>query len=51
MMLDLPRGVWRWIEANAKDVARIADALEKLVEEVKLVREALEEDDTKEESE
>ena len=47
-MFELPRGVWRWLSENAKDMARIAAALEKMAEEVSNIRAALEDDDRKE---
>ena len=47
-MIDLPRGLWRWLSENARDLARIASALEKTAEEVALIRAALEADDHKE---
>jgi hypothetical protein len=47
-MFELPRGVWRWLSENARDVARIAAALEKTAEEIALIRAALEEDEQKE---
>ena len=49
-MLELPRGVWRWIEANGKDLGRIAAALETIAREATEIRKALQEqDDHKEE--
>ena len=47
-MLELPKGVWKWIAANARDLARIARALEKIAEETAHIREVLEDDDQKE---
>ena len=47
-MFELPKGVWRWIADNAKDMARIAAALEKMAEEIARIRAALEDDDRKE---
>lgn len=43
-VLELPRGVWRWISDNTRDLARIAGALEKMVEELAEIRQALQED-------
>ena len=47
-MLELPAGTWRRITANTKDLSRLADAAERLVEEVRLIREALEDSETEE---
>jgi len=47
-VLELPRGVWRWLTENARDLARIAGALEKMAEDVARIRAALEHDDRKE---
>jgi len=44
-MLELPSGVWKWLSANAKDMARIAAALEKMADEIARIRAALEHDD------
>lgn len=50
-MLELPRGLWRWLAENAKDLGRIAAALETIAHEATAIREALQEqdDDQKEE--
>ena len=48
-MIDLPRGVWRWISDNAKDLGRIAAALEKIALEVAEIRRTMQEDEEKEE--
>lgn len=42
-MLNLPKGVWRWVETNLKDIGRLATAAEKAVEELRLIRKTLEE--------
>jgi hypothetical protein len=47
-MLELPRGLWRWLTENARDLARIAGALEKIAEEIARIRAALEDDSRKE---
>ena len=47
-MIELPKGVWRWIADNARDMARIAAALEKIAEEGALIRTAMEDSDRKE---
>ncbi len=44
-MAELPRGVWRWLAENARDLARIAGAAEKIAEELGRIRAALEDDD------
>ena len=41
-MLELPRGLWRWLAENARDLARIARAVEKIAEELAHIRAALE---------
>jgi hypothetical protein len=41
-MLELPRGLWRWLTENARDLARIAAALEKIAEEIARIRATLE---------
>jgi len=43
-MIELPKGVWTWIAANARDLARIAAALEKIAEEISGIRAAMEDD-------
>ena len=47
-MFELPRGLWRWLSDNAKDMARIASALEKMVDELARIRAELEAEDRKE---
>ena len=42
-MFELPRGVWRWLADNARDLARIASALEKMASEAAEIRKALQE--------
>lgn len=44
-MPELPRGVWKWLAGNARDLARIALAVEKVAEELGRIRAALEDDD------
>ena len=48
-MLELPRGVWAWITANAKDIGRIASAAERIADELAQIRRALQEQDDQEE--
>ncbi len=48
-MLELPRGVWRWISENGRDLARIASAAERIAEELAAIRKALQEQDDQEE--
>jgi hypothetical protein len=43
-MLELPRGAWKWLADNARDLARIAAALEKIAEEISGIRTAMEDD-------
>lgn len=47
-MLELPGGVWRWVESNARDLGRIASAAEKIVNELAAIRKALQDDDQEE---
>jgi len=47
-MIELPRGVWKWLADNARDLSRIAAALEKTAEEIALIRAAMEDDDQNE---
>ncbi len=49
-MLELPRGLWKWLSENARDLGRIAKAAEKIAEELAEIRRTLQEtDETKEE--
>ena len=48
-MLELPRGVWRWIAENGKDLGRIAVALETVASEATAIRKMLQEQDDQEE--
>ena len=49
-MLELPKGVWRWLSENGRDLGRIAAALETIAREAAAIRKALQEqDDQKEE--
>jgi hypothetical protein len=43
-MLELPRGIWKWLVDNARDLSRIAAALE----EIARVRAAMKDEDQKE---
>ncbi len=47
--MELPRGVWRWISENGRDLARIAAALEIIAAEATEIRKALQEQDDQEE--
>jgi hypothetical protein len=47
-MLELPRGLWDWLSENARDLSRIAAALEKIARETAEIRKALQEDEEKE---
>ncbi len=48
-MLELPRGVWKWLAENARDFGRIATALETIAREATEIRKALQEQDEQEE--
>ena len=50
-MLELPRGVWRWLAENSRDLARIAAALEKIARETAQIRKVLQVNEEKEERE
>jgi hypothetical protein len=47
--MELPRGVWRWISENGRDLARIASAAERIAEELAAIRRTLQEQDDQEE--
>ena len=47
-MIELPRGLWKWLTENARDLARIALALERMAGELARIRAALEDDNRKE---
>ncbi len=47
-MLELPRGLWRWLSENGRDLARIAAALEAVAEELAAIRKAMQDDDQEE---
>ena len=51
VLVELPRGVWRWISQNARDLARIATALETVAREATEIRKALQQDDDRKEDE
>jgi len=44
-MIDLPKGVWRWLSENARDLSRIAAAAETIARETAEIRKALQEDE------
>jgi hypothetical protein len=48
LVIDLPKGVWRWIADNAKDMARIAAALGKIAEEIARTGAEMEDEDREE---
>ncbi len=48
-MLELPRGVWKWLSENGRDLGRIAAALEAIAAEATEIRKALQEQDDQEE--
>jgi hypothetical protein len=41
-VIELPRGVWKWLSNNARDLARIAKAAETIAEELARISAALE---------
>jgi hypothetical protein len=43
-MIDSPKGVWRWLSDNTRDLSRIAASLEKIAEEIARIRATLETD-------
>ena len=43
-MLELPKGVWEWLSKNARDLDRIATALETIAAEVVEMRKSLQDD-------
>ena len=50
-MLELPRGLWKWLSENARDLAQKADSLEKIARETAEIRKVLQEDEEKKERE
>lgn len=40
-VLELPRGLWKWLTETARDLARIAAAAEQIAEELAEIRRAL----------
>jgi hypothetical protein len=48
-MLELPRGVWRWLAENGRDLGRIATAMETIAREATAIREMLQEQDDEQE--
>jgi hypothetical protein len=44
-MFELPRGLWKWLTENARDLARIALALETIAQEIARIRAAMEDDE------
>lgn len=47
-MLELSRGMWKWLAENGRDLGRIAGAAEKIADELARIRRALENDDKEE---
>ncbi len=45
---NLPRGVWRWLAENGRDLGRIATAAERIADELAAIRKALQDDEQKE---
>jgi hypothetical protein len=50
-MIELPKGVWRWLSDTAKDMARIAAAAETIARELAEIRRTMQEDEEKEDRE
>ncbi len=48
-MLELPRGVWKWLSENGRDLGRIAAALETIAREATEIRRTLQEQDNEQE--
>jgi hypothetical protein len=46
-VLDLPKGVWRWLSENARDLSRIAAAAETIARELAEIRRTMQEDEEK----
>ncbi len=46
--MELPRGLWRWLSENGRDLGRIAVALEAIAHEAAAIRKALQDDDKEE---
>ena len=44
-MLELPRGLWKWLASNERNLARIAKSLEKVTEEITRIRRVMEDDE------
>jgi hypothetical protein len=44
-MIDLPKGLWRWLSENARDLKRIAAAAETIALEVAEMRRTMQEDE------
>jgi hypothetical protein len=49
-MIELPKGVWNWLSDNARDLSRIAAALEGIARETAEIRKTMQEDGEKEAS-
>ena len=48
-MFELPRGLWKWLAENARDLARIAIAAETIAQEIARIRALLEDDEKQKE--
>ncbi len=48
-VIELPRGVWRWLSENGRDLSRIATALETIASEATTIRKMLQEQDNQKE--
>ncbi len=47
--MELPKGVWKWLAENGRDLGRIAAALEAIAAEATEIRRTLQEQDDQEE--
>lgn len=47
-MLELPRGLWRWLAENGRDLGRIATVAERIANELTAIRKAMQDDDQEE---
>ena len=43
-MIDLPKGVWRWLSENARDLGRMAAAAETIARELARIRATMEDE-------
>lgn len=48
-MMQLPAAVFDWLKANARDIKRLADGIERIADELAAIRRELQETDDHEE--